>query len=204
MLSARHVRLYAGLALCLVALLAACGPQTATTESLAQTAEPADTSLPPTTATLEEASPTPPLDAPASPAPRPTASPEPTAGLPPVRLTDVLPVVPLPVPTSGPGLITAEVPQALLDAILADAEVRSGVPGEQLTLLRAEAVTWRDGSLGCPQPGMMYTQALVPGYWVVLEANGQELDYSASTGGYFFLCEDPLLRQEPLPGGGSE
>jgi hypothetical protein len=29
---------------------------------------------------------------------------------------------------------------------------------------------WNDGSLGCPEPGMMYTQALVNGYWLIIEA----------------------------------
>ena len=36
-----------------------------------------------------------------------------------------------------------------------------------LTLTSQEAVEWRDGSLGCPAPGMMYTQALVPGYRLI-------------------------------------
>jgi hypothetical protein len=37
-------------------------------------------------------------------------------------------------------------------------------------VVQAEAVTWPDGALGCPEPGIVYTQALVPGYWVVVEA----------------------------------
>ncbi|MEJ7720727.1 MAG: hypothetical protein WKF58_09900 [Ilumatobacteraceae bacterium] len=40
-----------------------------------------------------------------------------------------------------------------------------------------ERVTWRDGSLGCPKQGELYTQALVPGRRVILRAGGSELAY---------------------------
>ncbi|MFN8471805.1 MAG: hypothetical protein U0822_06390 [Anaerolineae bacterium] len=60
----------------------------------------------------------------------------------------------------------------------------------------AEAVTWNDGSLGCAQPGMMYTMALVPGYRVVLEANGKTYSYHGAQGQPPKLCENPRL-----PGG---
>ena len=40
----------------------------------------------------------------------------------------------------------------------------------------AAAVTWSDGSAGCPEPGMMYTQALVPGYRIVLQAGDRVLN----------------------------
>ncbi len=42
-----------------------------------------------------------------------------------------------------------------------------GQETRSLTLTSQEAVEWRDGSLGCPAPGMMYTQALVPGYRLI-------------------------------------
>ena len=38
----------------------------------------------------------------------------------------------------------------------------------------------------------MYTQALVPGYRIVLEAGGRELDYHASESGTIKLCEGVL------------
>jgi hypothetical protein len=39
-------------------------------------------------------------------------------------------------------------------------------------------VTWSDGALGCPAPGRFYTQALVPGFRVQLEAGGERFDYT--------------------------
>jgi hypothetical protein len=34
----------------------------------------------------------------------------------------------------------------------------------QLQLIEFRAVTWNNGSLGCPMPGRNYTQALISGY----------------------------------------
>ena len=59
-----------------------------------------------------------------------------------------------------------------------------------MTVISAEAVTFPDGSLGCPQPGMVYTQALVDGYKIVAEAGGKTYDYRG-TGSTFRLCSRP-------------
>lgn len=40
-----------------------------------------------------------------------------------------------------------------------------------------EPVVWNDGALGCPQPGVMYTQATVAGYKVTLTHDGQRYWY---------------------------
>lgn len=98
------------------------------------------------------------------------------------------PVDPTP-PATPPiePIVTGEVPADLMDAILADAGSRSTTKAA-ISVIRAQAVTWSDGSLGCPVKGMSYTQALVDGYWVVLDAGGQQLDYRASTSGSFKFC----------------
>lgn len=88
---------------------------------------------------------------------------------------------------------------AVVQAARADAAQRTGLAPQALALISAEAVTWSDGSLGCPQPGRMYTQALVPGYRVRLRGPDGELDYHASTRGAPVLC--PAGRSAPpLPG----
>ncbi|MDF1597587.1 MAG: hypothetical protein P1T08_16025 [Acidimicrobiia bacterium] len=108
--------------------------------------------------------------------------PKPTPSLPPAE------TIP---PSDPPPAVTGEVPMDLLEAIMADAESRMTTKGA-LTVVRAESVTWSDGSLGCPEPGVMYTQALVDGYWVVLDAGGSQMDYRASSRGSFKLCESSL------------
>jgi hypothetical protein len=85
--------------------------------------------------------------------------------------------------------VTGEVPAAILDQILADAEARTGVPAGEIVVTRAQEQEWSDGSLDCPEPGQMYTQAIEPGYHVLLEAGGEELDYRATVRGLVRLCE---------------
>jgi len=54
-----------------------------------------------------------------------------------------------------------------------------------------EDVVWRDGSLGCPQPGMAYTQALEDGYRIELTDGEIVYHYHGVTNGAPFFCEDP-------------
>lgn len=96
-----------------------------------------------------------------------------------------------PVPTDSGAAAVGEVPAEILSAVLSDAAERSGTPADDIETIRAEAVTWSDGSLDCPEPGQMYTQALVDGYHVVLDAGGEELDYRITESGTFRLCESP-------------
>ena len=62
-----------------------------------------------------------------------------------------------------------------------------GVPRAQMQV-STEAVTWSDGSLGCPQPGQTYTQALVADWRLVVRAKGREAVYHASQRGQWLLC----------------
>ncbi len=97
------------------------------------------------------------------------------------------PPPPTPSPSTAP-LNNGQVPLELFNAIVADAAAKAGVEPAMFIVIAASAVTWSDGSLGCPEPGMFYTQALVPGYRVILEAAGTEYDYHASQRGNFSLC----------------
>jgi hypothetical protein len=103
---------------------------------------------------------------------------------------------------SGPSM-TAPRWRSLNDAVAAaldDAMRLSGLDASAIEVVSAENVTWRDGSLGCPQPGRVYTQALVPGYRVRLRARGELLDYHAGRHGALVLCpagraDEPLVEQ---------
>ncbi len=90
-------------------------------------------------------------------------------------------------PTEMLPSVTGEVPDELLGTIAADLMKRTGVAPDRILVIQAQAITYNDGSLGCPQPGILYTQALVNGYWVVLEVDGVKYDYRASGSGYFPL-----------------
>lgn len=79
-------------------------------------------------------------------------------------------------------------PAELLGPALADASRRSGVAEADLVIEKSLRVTWNDGSLGCPQPGMSYTQALVTGWQLIVRAGEQVFDYRAADRGQFTLC----------------
>lgn len=98
------------------------------------------------------------------------------------------------------GIVTGQVPEALMQQVLGAATSHTGLSAAELTVTTAEAVTWSDGSLGCPEPGMSYTQALVDGYWVKLSSGDITLDYRLTTQGGMKLCttggSDPLPRSD--------
>ncbi len=92
-----------------------------------------------------------------------------------------------------------QIPKELLEPILNKAAELAKVSREQLVIVRAEPALWNDGSLGCPEPGMNYTQALVNGYWVVISVAGQTYDFRLGRGGSFQLCPEGR-GHPPLPG----
>ncbi len=73
---------------------------------------------------------------------------------------------------------------------VADLAQRLGVPEGEVRVVSMEEVTWRDGSLGCAEPGTMYTQALVDGSRIVLEAEATTYEYHQGQGRVFW-CEKP-------------
>lgn len=100
-----------------------------------------------------------------------------------------------PVPTPPPGaaeatFVSLDALPAEVEAAIADAAVRFDVPESEVAVAGALRVVWSDGSLGCPEDGMMYTQALVDGYLLTLEVAGQRVAYHGADGDEPFLCED--------------
>ena len=99
-------------------------------------------------------------------------------------------VVP-PVWTGGP---TGSAEEAVAVADLAS---RLGVDESAVTIVSVEDVEWRSGAIGCPDPSMVYTQALVSGTRIVLEVAGTRYEYHSGGPRSIFLCENP----EPPVGG---
>lgn len=77
----------------------------------------------------------------------------------------------------------------LVEQAKADLAARLGIAVDEITVVSAEAVVWPDGSLGCPQPGMAYTQVLVEGAKIVLWAEGRTWPYHAGGERSPFLCD---------------
>ena len=92
---------------------------------------------------------------------------------------------------------------ALVQAALLDAARVTGRPRADLRVLDAVAVEWPDGSAGCPEPGVLYTQAVVPGYRIRIQAGQAVLNYHATRHSQApVLC--PAKRAQPAlpPRGG--
>jgi len=81
-----------------------------------------------------------------------------------------------------------------------DAADRAGVDRADIEVVTNEAVTWSDGSLGCPEEGQFYTQALVEGYRIVVEAGTETFEYHGADGQPPAYCADP---QPPVQGPGT-
>lgn len=102
--------------------------------------------------------------------------------------------------TSAPGATTDtttdlgaldDEARATVESAMTDLAERTGEETDAISLVSFDYVTWNDGSLGCPEPGEMYTQALVDGSRTVLEQDGVTYAYHAGPDGDPFLCENP-------------
>lgn len=77
---------------------------------------------------------------------------------------------------------------------------RLDVDESEINVVDARRVTWPNGAMGCPEPDMMYTQALVEGFFILLEAEQERHAYHAGRDGRPFYC--PAERsQRPRPTG---
>lgn len=97
-------------------------------------------------------------------------------------------------PTAGaeplnPTPIEPEQAPWIVSAAKMDLSQRTGAADEDIVIVSVEAVTWRDGSLGCPQPGMAYTQVLTDGARITLEYEGTGYVYHSGGNRDPFLCE---------------
>lgn len=136
-----------------------------------------------------------------------TNPPEPAAAAPQPRVGMAPPTrIPAVAPTPGPvgvPVATASMPRDVRRAVVADAAKRFKVAQNAVVLASAEQVIWSDGALGCPEPGHMYTQMLVPGYRVVAKTREGNLTYHTDGSGNVRSCLDssplPVMDTEPRP-----
>ena len=75
-----------------------------------------------------------------------------------------------------------------IEGAMADLAARTGVAKDAITVIEARSVKWGSGAMGCPKPGMSYTQALVPGIRLLLQANETVYYYHGRKGSPLFIC----------------
>lgn len=115
--------------------------------------------------------------------PSPRQSPVP---MPSSHTTEGMPSESQPVDPGTPG----ETSNPLVKKAKADLAIRLGINVNQIEIVSVDQVTWPDGSLGCPQPGMFYTQVMVEGSQIILRYQGQQYDYHTDAS-HVYLCENP-------------
>lgn len=112
-----------------------------------------------------------------------------------------IPTVPAPQP---PMTQPTDIPQAgnesIVQSVVEDLAKRLNVPMYNIQVTTQEAVTWPDGRLGCPQPGMSFIQVPVEGIRIILSHSGVNYEYHAGQSN-FVLCEmsAPRSALTPLP-----
>lgn len=87
-----------------------------------------------------------------------------------------------PAPTAG-GETDAD-----LVPIVAAIAAELGVATSDVTAVSATAEVWPDASLGCPQPDMLYAQVVTPGYQVVVEVEGEQIEFHTDERGAVVRC----------------
>ena len=145
-----------------VLALAACGPTPTVTQP---TALP---TIEPTVAVIEMPT-----------APVTTPYPAPNSSYP-------APGQPTPEPTSEINEATMKAMSELARQKLAE-ELEISV--DQIKVVTADPTYWSDTSLGCPQPGMTYSQIVTPGYRVTLVVGNTLYTYHTDTKQTVVRCE---------------
>ena len=81
--------------------------------------------------------------------------------------------------------------QPRVAAAIGDLASRESVAPEQAVVAAFTPVTWSDGSIGCPRPGMAYPQVQVEGELLILRLGTRLFQYHSRGAEPFTYCADP-------------
>ncbi|RMD79992.1 MAG: hypothetical protein D6823_03930 [Chloroflexi bacterium] len=104
-----------------------------------------------------------------------------------------MPIQPAPAPNAQP--LTPPFDsfiQHQIDVAKQDLAQRSGIDVAAIEVTSVGAVTWPDGALGCPRPGMAYIQVLIDGLLILLRVGDQLYPYHSGDNQPPFLCESQM------------
>lgn len=104
---------------------------------------------------------------------------------------------PLSLEESDPGANEPEATPSPVDSGEIDADMAPivaaiaeelGAAASDVTVVSATPEVWPDASLGCPQPDMLYAQVVTPGFRVVVEVGGEEIEFHTDERGTVVRC----------------
>jgi len=87
--------------------------------------------------------------------------------------------------------------QQLVSQAKEDLALRLSIPTMQIDLVELSAVVWPDGALGCPEPGVAYTQVQQEGLLIRLRAGKRIYPYHSGGGTPPFLCQHDITAATP-------
>lgn len=88
--------------------------------------------------------------------------------------------------------------QRLVAGVKNDLAAKLSIDSKEIEVLRAEFVTWRNSSAGCPKPGTQYLDVLTSGTRILLKANNETYHYHSGGRRPPSLCKSPSP-EAPLP-----
>lgn len=109
---------------------------------------------------------------------------------------DITTLTPTEEPTTEPAPTQTGPLDDRSQAAVDDLAERLGIDAAEIEVGPLEEVTWTDGSIGCPEPGKHYTQAMVPGARLILTVDGQTYAYHGKNDEPLFYCDNPT---DPAP-----
>ena len=115
----------------------------------------------------------------------------------PISPTQVNQEVPLAASPAIPTPASSAFQELVLQA-KQDLARRLSIQVDQIGLVEARAVVWPDGSIGCPQPGVVYTQVRREGLLIRLRAGKRVYSYHSGGGRSLFLCEQATTEVDPV------
>ena len=77
-----------------------------------------------------------------------------------------------------------------MDAAVQAAAAHLGISRDELSVDRVDDQQWPDSSLGCPQPGQLYSQIVTPGFLIVVSAGNKQLEYHTDGRAHVMLCKE--------------
>jgi hypothetical protein len=115
----------------------------------------------------------------------PAAPQEVTSTAPPAEATaTAVPVTETPTPSTA-NPVAALAMQALA--------AQTGLSADSITVQTIESVEWTNGCLEINYEGTACTDVIVPGYRIILQAEGQSYEYRANQDGSLLLLAEPIL-----------
>ena len=103
------------------------------------------------------------------------------------RIDEIQPIAQEDTATPEEVGLAAEVPAEVWEAVVLTLGITETTA---IRVIELEEVEWPDASLGCPQSDGVSAQVVTPGYRIVVEVDGEEIEIHTDRNGNAVICED--------------